>query len=267
MRRASPRPSRRRATHRVLGAALAVAALAGCSKGERPGPRGLLRVDAPVLVAMDGVPVAAFGGLPVAAARGAAAWPVAALGTGVGALPSTPGARLLGAALAAVDAPADGAACPAHSDALRETVETLHAALRPASRVVADAFRAGVDLDWHPTRPDPVVAAIAARPVLDEARRAGHPVLLRVGPVTLVPRVVPARGGRPGCDASIEARVALRALRTRDGGVRFETVRRVTLAEARDADALREWASDPARLEAALRRLGERIAADVRWLL
>ena len=64
-----------------------------------------------------------------------------------------------------------------------------------------------------------------------------------------------------------EARVVLRALRTHDGGVRFETVRRVTLVEARDADALREWASDPARVEAALRRLGERTAADVRWLL
>jgi hypothetical protein len=61
--------------------------------------------------------------------------------------------------------------------------------------------------------------------------------------------------------------VVLRALRTFDGGVRFETVRRMTLAEAADVDALRSWASDPARVEAALQRLGERIAADVRWLL
>jgi hypothetical protein len=261
-----PRPSRRRAAPRVLAAALAVAVLAGCSGGERPGPRALLRVDAPVLVAMDGEPVAAAAGEAVTA-RDALARPRAAVAAGVGMLSPTPAARLIGAALAAADAPAEAVACPSRGDVLRETVETLHAALRPAARTAVDAFRAGVDLDWHPIRPDPVVAASAARPALDEARRAGHPVLLRVGPVTLAPRAGPVRGGGPGCEASIEARVVLRALRTHDGGVRFETVRRMTLAEARDPDALREWASDPARVEAALRRLGERIAADVRWLL
>jgi hypothetical protein len=52
--------------------------------------------------------------------------------------------------------------------------------------------------------------------------------------------------------------VVLRALRTFDGGVRFETVRRMTLAEAADVDALRSWASDPARVEAALQRLSAR---------
>ncbi|HMS79989.1 MAG TPA: ATP-binding protein, partial [Burkholderiaceae bacterium] len=128
------------------------------------------------------------------------------------------------------------------------------------------AMRVGVDREWHPTRPDPVVAAAGAPPRLEAALEAGHRTLLRIGPVTLSPTTRATPEGA-GCRAAIEARVVLRAIRTADGGVRFESVRRLTLAEAPDEDALRAWAADPGRVEDALRRLGDRIADDVRWLL
>ena len=266
--RASPsdRLPQRRAARRAFASSLAAVALAGCSQGEPPpGPRGLLRVDAPVLVAMDAEPVAPAGDSLGVAPRDAGARIAGLAASGLGALTATPGARLLGTPLAALDAPQRSAECAVRGESLRETFDTLGAALRPAARATADALRLGVDRDWHPLRPDPVVAASAA-PALDAARLAGHPVLLRVGPVTLAPRTRAGDDGL-GCRATIEARVVLRALRTHDGGVRFETVRRLTLAQAADVDGLRAWASDPARVEAALQRLGERIAADVRWLL
>jgi hypothetical protein len=260
------RPSARAATRRNAPVALVAAtlALAGCSPGDGPGPRGLLHVDAPVLVAMEGEPVAASALAPAAAARDAGARLVAAVVAGVGAPAATPGVRMLGAPLAALEAAPEAPDCAAGGEALRETLDTLRAALRPAGHETADAFRRGVDREWHPTRPDPVVAATVAPPALDAARRDGHPVVLSVGPVTLSPA---SHAGRDGCRAAIEARVVMRAVRTFDGGVRFETVRRLTLAEASDADALRAWAADPERVGAALQRLGERLAADVRWLL
>jgi hypothetical protein len=251
----------------VLALCLGGAVLAGCAPGESPpGPRGLLRVDAPVLVALDAEPVAALPALRAAAPADAGARLAGLAAAGVGALTATPGARLLGTPLAALEAPTRAADCPTAGETLREAFETLRTAMRPAARAAANALREGVDREWHPVRPDPVVAAAATAPALDDARLAGHPVVLRVGPVTLAPGTRAAEGG-DGCRATIEASVVLRAVRTFDGGVRFETVRRLTLAEAPDVDALRAWASDPARVEAALHRLGERLADDVRWLL
>ncbi|MFO0232776.1 MAG: hypothetical protein ACK51M_06910, partial [Burkholderiales bacterium] len=67
------RPRERFIARRAAAVVLAAAALAGCSPGDGPGPRGLLHVDAPVLVAMQGEPVAASALAPAAASRDAGA--------------------------------------------------------------------------------------------------------------------------------------------------------------------------------------------------
>ncbi|HMS80632.1 MAG TPA: hypothetical protein PKC20_14060, partial [Burkholderiaceae bacterium] len=125
--------------------ALAVAALAGCAPDDRPGPRGLLRVDAPVLVAMDGAPVADGAPARVAAPRDAGARLVGRVAAGVGAMAVTPGARMLAAPLAVLDAAPADADCPARDDALREADEDLRAALRPVAHAATEAMRVGVE--------------------------------------------------------------------------------------------------------------------------
>jgi hypothetical protein len=117
------------------GLALAAAALAGCSRGEAPpGPRGLLHVEAPVLVAMDAEPVAAAVAAPPAASRGTGVRIAGAAAAGLGALTATPGARLLGTPLAAIDASRPAADCPVHGDRAPARPATDSAAARRSRR-------------------------------------------------------------------------------------------------------------------------------------
>ncbi|MFM1989671.1 MAG: hypothetical protein RJA99_2628 [Pseudomonadota bacterium] len=258
-----PSPRRPRWRAAIAAVALALASLAGCvlapaaGTAQVPGPRGVLHADAPIWVAWVGEPRASAPEVPQAASAS----------VGTGAARGFAGPALL--ALPWTIASGVGLArdCAGRRDGLEGTADALRAALPSAGPAVVRAFADEVGRDWHPTRADPSVApARDTAAALAAARGADHPVVLEVGPIELLPALEPRPGGT-GCRASLTARVVLRAVRVDGGAVRFESVRLHRIAEADDGEALRAWAGEPERLGAALRALGERVAADVRWLL
>jgi hypothetical protein len=263
---AVPAARGRRAAARVAGLVAGALVLAGCVASPDPGPasagpRALLRGDAPVLVALEGMPVAE----PTAAAATAQVRVDPAPVARARAVPWTLGLGLLSMPLALAEGLATAHDCDARSAGLAEVVELLRAALPGAQGGFVHAFDAEVGYGAAPERPDPAVSLVADDDAaLAAARESGHPMVLGIGPIVLVPSASPGSGG---CHPALEASVVMRALRTSDGEVRWRTVRRLPIADAADAGALRDWAADPARVVEALRDLGERIAVDVRWLL
>lgn len=266
---AAMRPALRPRRCRVLAvlAVLAVsAALAGCVAAPDPGaastgPRALLRTDAPVLIAIEGLPVAE----PTADAATAQARVSAAPVDRTRAVPLTLGLGLLSMPLALLDGLDAARGCDARATGLPDVLDALREALPGAQAVFVHAFDAEVGSVAAPERPAPVVSLLADDDAaLAAARAAGHPLVLGIGPIVLVPSSGP---GGVGCHLALEASVVMRAIRTVDGEVQWQTVRRLPMAAAVDAGALRDWAADPAHVTEALRALGERIAVDVRWLL
>jgi hypothetical protein len=224
---------------------LAAAALVGCvlpsptSAPPTPGPRAVLRADAPIWVAWVGDPrtVAGDAGASSVDTGSARGW----AGPALLALPWTVAS---GMGLARD--------CAGRRDGLDGTADALRAALPAASPAVARAFGDEVGRDWHPVRADPSVStAPDVQAALAAAERAGHPVLLEVGPVELVPTLEPLADGA-GCRAVLNARVTLRAVRVDGGSVRFETRRLHRVAAAADGEALRAWAGEPERVGAGL---------------
>ncbi|MFM1989670.1 MAG: hypothetical protein RJA99_2627 [Pseudomonadota bacterium] len=250
----------------MLATLAACGALAGCVVPPDPGPasagpRALLRGDAPVLVALEGLPVAE----PSPAAATAQALVVAGPPVRARAVPLTLGLGMLSmplALLGGLDAAGD---CDARAAGLQDVVAALRAALPGAQGGFVRAFDAEVGADVAPGRPDPGVSLVADDDAaIAEARASGHPLVLGIGPIVLAPSGGATAGG---CHPALEASVVMRAIRTADGEVRWRVVRRLPVADAVDAGALRAWAADPSRVGEALRALGERIAIDVRWLL
>jgi hypothetical protein len=242
----------------LLAASVLPRATAGAGPAPSPGPKAMLHSEAPVWVAWIGephavaaeaVPAAAAGSVPSGGARGLA------------------GPALLGLPWRIATGVGLARDCAQRRSGLEGAIDALRVALPGAQSGLSRAFGDEVARDWHPTRADPSVAAVPdGATAVAEARRNDHPVVLEVGPLELLPSMEPDPQGR-GCQAILQARVTLRAIRVDGGAVRFETVRTHRITEAGDGEALRAWAGEPARVQAALRALGERIALDVRWLL